>query len=529
VDACGIDQHDTAPGSAARAVDQAASTPQEKPEVQPNGGKAKVADPALSAAARLVASSLSSSSISPILLAGFARIVEFTAILVAGVAVYLAYVASSEGLAWWYAAPLIGGAALAVVMIQLADGYSVVAFRRGGLQLGRVYLAWTMVLVLFAVAAFLAKVGDSYSRVWVIAWYVSGLFVFTGFRLAFARLVRSWIRSGHLERRAIIVGGGEPAEMLIHAIEAEPDNDIRICGIFDDRKDERSPPIVAGYPKLGNIAELVDFGRLARIDLLIVALPITAENRVLQMVRQLWVLPVDIRLSAHTNKLRFRPRTYSFVGTVPFLDVFDKPIAGWDVVSKWMVDHIVGGLILIAAAPVMALVALAIKLDSKGPVLFRQKRYGFNNELIVVYKFRSMYVDQADANAATLVSKGDPRVTRVGRFIRKTSIDELPQLLNVVFKGNLSLVGPRPHALQAKAADRLYNDVVDGYFARHRVKPGITGWAQINGWRGETDTTEKLQHRIEHDLYYIENWSVPFDLYIIAMTPFRLLQTENAY
>ena len=162
-------------------------------------------------------------------------------------------------------------------------------------------------------------------------------------------------------------------------------------------------------------------------------------------------------------------------------------------------------------------------------MLFRQKRYGFNNELIEVYKFRSMYVDQADANAAKLVTKDDPRVTRVGRFIRKTSLDELPQLFNVVFKGNLSLVGPRPHALQAKAADRLYDDVVDGYFARHRVKPGITGWAQINGWRGETDTAEKIQHRVEHDLYYIENWSVLFDLYILAMTPFRLLQTENAY
>ncbi len=516
-----MNQPDRAASAAARADEAAAPTPPENVRI----GN----DPALSAAARLVASSLSSSPISPVLLAGFARLIEFAGILAAGAVVYFAYVASNEGVAWWYAAPLVAGATLAVVMIQLADGYSVVAFRRGGLQLGRVYLAWTMVFVLFAVAAFLAKVGDSFSRVWAGSWYVSGLFVLTGFRLAFARLVRGWIRTGRLERRAVIIGGGESAENLIRAIEDEPDNDIRICGIFDDRKDDRSPPIVAGYPKLGNIAELVDFGRIARIDLLIVALPITAENRVLQMVRQLWVLPVDIRLSAHTNKLRFRPRTYSFVGKVPFLDVFDKPIAGWDVVSKWMVDHIAGSLILVLALPVMALTALAIKLDSKGPALFRQKRYGFNNELIEVYKFRSMYVDQSDVDAAKLVTKGDPRVTRVGRFIRKTSLDELPQLFNVVFKGNLSLVGPRPHALQAKAADRLYNDVVDGYFARHRVKPGITGWAQINGWRGETDTTEKLQHRIEHDLYYIENWSVLFDLYIIAMTPFRLLQTENAY
>jgi lipopolysaccharide/colanic/teichoic acid biosynthesis glycosyltransferase len=140
-----------------------------------------------------------------------------------------------------------------------------------------------------------------------------------------------------------------------------------------------------------------------------------------------------------------------------------------------------------------------------------------------------MYTDQADAKASKLVTKNDPRVTRVGRFIRKTSLDELPQLINVAIKGNLSLVGPRPHALHAKAANRLYDEVVDGYFARHRVKPGITGWAQINGWRGETDTGEKIQRRVEHDLYYIENWSVLFDLYILLRTPFALLKSENAY
>jgi lipopolysaccharide/colanic/teichoic acid biosynthesis glycosyltransferase len=170
-----------------------------------------------------------------------------------------------------------------------------------------------------------------------------------------------------------------------------------------------------------------------------------------------------------------------------------------------------------------------VKLDSKGPILFRQKRYGFNNELIEVLKFRSMYVDQSDAGASRLVTRGDPRVTRVGRILRRTSIDELPQFFNVVFRGDLSLVGPRPHALQAKAENRLYDQVVDGYFARHRVKPGITGWAQINGWRGETDTQEKLQRRVEHDLHYIENWSVFLDLYIVAATPFALLKTDGAY
>jgi exopolysaccharide biosynthesis polyprenyl glycosylphosphotransferase len=247
------------------------------------------------------------------------------------------------------------------------------------------------------------------------------------------------------------------------------------------------------------------------------------------MLRKLWVLPIDIRLAAHANRLRFRPRSYSYVGKVPVFDLFDKPIADWDVVIKLAFDKIVGALALVALSPLLAVTAVAIKLDSPGPVFFRQKRYGFNNELIEVFKFRSMYADKLDPTASRLVTRGDPRVTRVGRFIRKTSIDELPQLLNVVFKGDLSLVGPRPHAVHAKAADRQYDEVVDGYFARHRVKPGITGWAQVNGWRGETDTQEKIQQRVEHDLYYIENWSILLDLYILAITPSSLLKTQNAF
>jgi lipopolysaccharide/colanic/teichoic acid biosynthesis glycosyltransferase len=179
-------------------------------------------------------------------------------------------------------------------------------------------------------------------------------------------------------------------------------------------------------------------------------------------------------------------------------------------------------------APVMAVVALAIKFESKGSVIFRQKRFGFNNELIEIYKFRSMYTDRADVEAAKLVTKNDSRVTKVGRFIRKSSLDELPQLFNVL-KGNLSLVGPRPHPTKAKAGEALYEHVVDSYFARHKVKPGITGWAQINGWRGETDTAEKIERRVEHDLYYIDNWSLTLDLYILARTPLALLNTDNAF
>jgi len=341
--------------------------------------------------------------------------------------------------------------------------------------------------------------------------------------------VRKWTREGRLTRRTVIVGGGNAGAHVIEELNRQKDSGVKIIGLFDDRGDERSGMDCAGQRKLGIVDDLVQFGRRTRVDLVIFSLPIAAEGRILQMLKKLWVLPVDIRLAAHTNKLQFRPRSYSYIGKVPVFDVFDRPIADWDVVMKWLFDKIIGGLLLIAALPLLAVIAIAIKLDSRGPLLFKQKRYGFNNDLIEVYKFRSMRADATDAHANKLVTKDDPRVTRVGRIIRKASLDELPQLFNVVFKGNLSLVGPRPHAVNAKAEARLYAEAVDGYFARHRVKPGITGWAQINGWRGETDTQEKIQRRVEHDLYYIENWSVLLDLYILAHTPFALLKTENAY
>jgi len=465
----------------------------------------------------------------PAVLTGVLRIVEFLLVATLGFAIYLSYVEQEGQSAHFIYLAAVGTAAAAnTLMLQAFDLYRVPALSAFVRSFTRIALAWTLVVAGLMAGAFFGKVGGDFSRVWIATWYASALLVLFGERLALSLLVKRWIREGRLNRRAVIVGGGPEAEELIKALEASTDTDIRIAGIFDDRGNDRVSPIVAGYPKLGKINELVAFARTSRLDLLIVSLPITAEKRVLQLLNKLWVLPVDIRLSAHNNQLRFRPRTYSYIGNVPFIDVADKPIADWGHVKKWLFDKFAAGLALILLAPLMAAIALLIKFDSHGPVLFRQKRQGFNNELIEVYKFRSMYVDHADVDASKLVTKDDPRVTRVGRILRKTSLDELPQFFNVL-KGDLSLVGPRPHALKAKAKNKLYYEVVDGYFARHRVKPGVTGWAQISGWRGETDTEEKIQRRVEHDLYYIENWSVTFDLYICLMTPFALLKGENAY
>jgi Undecaprenyl-phosphate glucose phosphotransferase len=342
-------------------------------------------------------------------------------------------------------------------------------------------------------------------------------------------LVQQWTREGRLKRRTVIVGGGHDAEVLLEQIKRSDGADVRLLGLFDDRNDERSPESVAQVPKLGRVADLLEFARQTRVDLVIVSMPLSAETRVLEMLTQLWVLPVDIRLSAHMSKLRFTSKAYSYVGDVPVFDMVDRPISDWNLVFKWLFDKIVAVIALIVLSPVMVATAIAIKLDSKGPVFFKQKRHGFNNELIEVYKFRSMRTDMADANASKLVTKDDPRVTRVGRFIRKTSIDELPQFFNVL-TGQLSVVGPRPHATQAKADNLLYYEAVEGYFARHKVKPGITGWAQIHGWRGETDTVDKIMQRVQHDLYYIEKWSILLDLYIVLMTPVSLFsKSENAY
>lgn len=480
----------------------------------------------LSPEAEAIASRPVETGYSHTVISGLAQLIEAAILAVLGLVIFAVYV---EGATPEFYIPLILGAVLlANIAFNLARTHRMPAYRTTIKQLLRVFGGWTAVFLILMVGIFLFKAGDMVSRVWLMSWYLSGAVALLVFRLALRHLVLRWSASGRLKRRTVIVGGGDAAAALIEAINKSTNGDIELVGLFDDRDGERSPDEVKGLRKLGRVSDLVEFSRRAKIDLVIVSMPLSAEARVLEMLRQLWVLPVDIRLSAHMSKLRFTDKTYSYVGDLPVFDMADRPISDWNLVFKWVFDKSVALAAIIALSPVMIATAIAVKATSKGPVFFKQKRHGFNNELIEIYKFRSMYTDMSDARASRLVTRDDPRVTPVGRFIRKTSIDELPQLFNVL-KGELSIVGPRPHALEAKAANTLYHEAVDGYFARHKVKPGITGWAQINGWRGETDTVEKIMQRVDHDLYYIENWSVLLDLYILIMTPLSLFNSENAY
>jgi len=488
--------------------------------------------PRLNAAAALERLELEGArpAVSRVVVVGLTRIGEFTLLAILGLTLDFAHL-SPAGAGVVVALPVTLAASLAATLIfQTLKTYSISAFRFPFGYLIRVYGGWGALCLMLLAASAALPMGGEATRAWVTAWFWLGLATLTIERAALSLFVRALARGGRLERRAVVVGGGTEftRDLLRDLANADP-AEVRLIGTFDDRGEDRSPNFVEGVPKLGDIDELVSFARAARIDLVIFTLPIAAEQRILEMLRKLWVLPVDVRLAAHANRLRLRPRSYSYVGAAPMLDVFDKPLADWDVVLKAAFDRIVGGLALLMLSPILLAAAIAIKLESRGPVLFKQIRYGFNNELIKIYKFRSMRDDVSDMTAEKLVTRNDPRVTRVGRFLRRTSIDELPQLFNVVFGGDLSLIGPRPHAVHAKAADRQYDQVVESYFARHRVKPGITGWAQINGWRGETDTAEKIQKRVDYDLHYIENWSIYLDLYILVMTPIALILGKNAY
>ena len=505
----------------ARSIIDAASTGDSK---RKDERRQRLSSPALAAADRKV-----QSAYSPIVIAGVLRLIDFVLLSFIGLALYFGYGTAAVGDWWRYPILALSIAAAAVVILQVLDIYQVQHLQVGFLRIPRLLLCWCVVFVPALGLSHIARLDDASLRMWFAAFFCAGIVALISERFAVRAVLGKWAKEGRLDRRTIIVGADEHGERLITALRAQEGSNLDILGVFDDRDGGRVKEVCAGVPKLGKVDDILEFAQRTRVDLILFALPISAEKRILQMLRKLWVLPVDIHLSAHTNELRFRPRYYSNLGKMPTLPMFEKPITDWDMVAKLMLDRSVGALLLLLTAPLMAIIALAIKLDSRGPIFFHQKRFGFNNESIDVLKFRSLHHHRADPLASKVVTKNDFRVTRVGRFIRKTSLDELPQLLNVVFKGNLSLVGPRPHAVQGKLQNRLFDETVDGYFARHRVKPGITGWAQINGWRGEIDNETKIQKRVEFDLYYIENWSTLFDLYILCRTPLALLKTENAY
>ena len=392
---------------------------------------------------------------------------------------------------------------------------------------GNLITAWAVTFCVLLAIAFLLKTSDAYSRAWALSWFAGTTVGLVVGRLTLRRWVRGLALAGRFANRTVILGAGEQGRRLAGYLQRHGDVNTKIIGFADDRT-SRVPKESEGIPVLGNVDDLIRMIRRDQVDQVVVALPWTADLRLREVVRKLERTPVSIRLAPDLAAFSFPDRSFIQVGRLPFMRLFDRPISGWSFILKSMEDRFIAAALLVVLLPIFAIVAVAIKLDSPGPVFFRQKRYGFNHNLFDCWKFRTMHQHETDANAEVLTRRNDVRVTRVGRFLRRTSIDELPQLLNVL-TGQMSLVGPRPHATSAKAGGYLYEDAVDAYAARHRVKPGITGWAQVNGWRGETDTVEKIERRVEYDLFYIENWSLIFDLQILLRTAYVVIGDREAY
>jgi Undecaprenyl-phosphate glucose phosphotransferase len=360
----------------------------------------------------------------------------------------------------------------------------------------------------------------------LVIWLTGAPLFLTVSRIIYNHLYSYLIRAGYVVRNIIILGAGNHVEWLIRKIQSTEAEGLHIRGVFDDRK-SRIPAAIGGVPVLGTSDDLIDFVRREMIDEVLIAFPLADGGRIASLSRKLEALAIDVRLSIEPLPGSFRARTVNYLGDTRVLDLVERPLKGWPGILKILQDRVLSLILLICTGPLMLVIAILIKLDSRGPVFFVQERFGLNNSVIRVLKFRTMHLSCGDPTGQKRTVKNDPRVTRAGRILRRYSLDELPQLLNVI-RGDMSLVGPRPHAVAMMAGDQFYYDAVEEYSRRHRVKPGITGWAQVNGSRGEIDTLAKARDRVRLDLHYIEHWSLWLDLKILFKTV-SLLLCKSAY
>ncbi len=384
--------------------------------------------------------------------------------------------------------------------------------------------------------AFLAMLGltipfgaaEPHFWVWYGTWAVTSLTFVLGARLIARKVLAHLAHRGLFDARVAVYGQGRVAERLAAHLN-DPSLAVRLVGVFDDRREDSRHPsarVAEAGKARGGLDDLIAFGRAGEIDQIIIALPASADRRTADVARRLEQLPVSLHVCTHLKSDLIddaATHSVSHIGPIGLLDIKTKPLADWGGFVKAVEDFVIGSIALVLVAPLMVLIAIAVKLDSPGPVFFKQRRHGLNRRVIEVRKFRTMRVMEDGAEIRQACA-GDDRVTRLGKFLRSTSLDELPQLVNVL-RGEMSLVGPRPHAL---IHDDQYGEMLERYANRHCVKPGITGWAQVQGFRGPTETPDKMSKRVEADLYYIDNWSLWFDLKILTMTLFVGLKHKNA-
>jgi putative colanic acid biosynthesis UDP-glucose lipid carrier transferase len=406
---------------------------------------------------------------------------------------------------------------IAVNALCLSGAYTTNVMDQLPRQVTRVAKVWTLVFVGLVLLGYMTKTTQNFSRAWAVAWYVSALVLLVSARFAAATQITRWRARGRFARTVAIVDLCGRGDIIGRRISRSLTEDVYLAGVFRPGNADA---------EVDGIIDLLALSRLFRIDDVLVIASSHSGADIAGILRRLSTMPSNVRLCPLMPDLVATPmRDGCLIFELPAVTIHRKPLSGWNSVLKRTEDLVIGSIALLLLTPLMLLIALCIRTETAGPALFRQSRQGFNHNAFTVFKFRTMVHREQSEIDVPQATRNDPRVTRIGRFLRRTSLDELPQLLNVL-RGEMSLVGPRPHAV---AHNRIYGDLIDDYIGRHRVQPGITGWAQVNGLRGETDTLEKMQRRVQYDLAYIDRWSVMFDFRIIIMTVLTGLFDRQAY
>ena len=414
------------------------------------------------------------------------------------------------------------------IVFKLAGLYRSARGRSLVSEMGRLFICFALIVLIIGLFAFLTKFGEIISRLWFGLSILLSYAIITSGRISLRFYLRRLRVKGLNWRTVLIVGSGDLAANSVRQLENNSWVGMKVLGIFTD--DEiPADSLLCKYLYLGKLSQLNGYIEMRRkdanpIDQVWIALPLNEVHKTRKILSQLESTSVDVCIVPDLFGISLLKGSVDEIGGVPLINITAVRVSGVGEVIKRSIDIMVSSVGLIMLMPFLMIIFIAIKIDSRGPGIFAQLRYGVNGKEINVFKFRSMYVQENGVDVKQAVP-GDSRVTRVGRYLRSTSLDELPQLLNVFF-GTMSLVGPRPHAV---AHNEEYRDKISGYMMRHKIKPGITGWAQINGWRGETDSLIKMEKRVEFDLEYMKNWSVWFDIKILILTLVRGFSSKHAY
>lgn len=436
--------------------------------------------------------------------------------------VYHDYYLAAEFDAQRYAAAGLVGATSVTAILRRDGLYDFERLSSSRFSARAVLGRWLLVVLGLIAFGFALKVTESFSRAWLFAWTASAAVILVSTRIVAGAILRRTVQHGGVfSRRIAIIGKTEAGERFRELAE-KGDQAASVVGVYDVSIKDAAE--AKAFDLTGNLGAVARAARAGEIDDIVIAMPDASPADVNALISRLSILPVSIALAPSQHWLGHTGGEMTRLGAAPLLNLYRRPLEGWGGFLKSLEDRIMGGLAFLALTPVFLAIAVAIRLQGPGPVFFRQKRHGFNNEVFTIYKFRTMTVAE-DGERVEQAKANDPRVTPVGKFLRRYSLDELPQLINVL-KGEMSLVGPRPHAL---AHNHAYAQTIENYSGRHKMKPGITGWAQVNGYRGETSENELMAERVRYDLEYIDNWSLWFDLKILALTIFAVLFPKNAY